>query len=1809
MPTPSEGPAADGRQVSGKGGVVAGSGGGGGQRPRTLRQAIISAVPSAKSSSEDFGDNFFPLAGCDKSPWAAFLPPAATAETGAADAYGWAVKLLLLAALLVVASLAPRGVAADDAPPGGRVDLARFRDHLAAIADGSSRGIGSDGYKHAQRYLQSVFDALPNGVQVRRHRYPVMTPVTRSATLTFGAGDSAEKFDVFPLWPAKIRLNTTPGGGIDARIVYCGNATAQQIRPRSVEGAIAVVEATAGQGWTQPFFYGAKAVIVLGSPDVTWQDLQSQELRIPADLPRVFVPDGPLAERLRRPTQPGSEPTAVLLVSADWVEREATNYYAFVPGTEGPSATEEGLPPAAMTVEAGYDTAGLVPDQAPGAGQAVQVAAALAMLESYAKSPAPRPTLFVFSGADAMSLIGTREMMMALGDPPQTWNDAANEVGDLLATDKAQRRRLEQIALDPTKLERRGDRDLLARLNKVAEAEATDVQGTLFRLRLKGRAERTPADAAQERALQDRLVELGTVRNSLKNDPASLAAAPEQLREAEQYVRTLYDRLAGDATAGGLIADREAYLARLDDRRQLYQWLAKLVGRPPDPDPRSSESRPIELMVGLDLSGGGLALGPLNYGTWTGANNNALVQPLRDWFASARRDANGWLASYGGRLDFDTFGDPRWKLAAPLAFPTELAAAWGVPSLTLATLNDERPRRDTPLDTVEHLDLPRIEQHLLAADETLRRAWHDPKFVAGGAFLRRTKSIEGQVLSLASGKPVPDLPRPGFLATYYYAQTAVPRPIYTVAAQWTLGVRRTEIVKCDAEGRYRFEGFDQLGDRQLRLRSVQVYKLAPGTGEIDACTDTGRGAEGVATGVDLQEGTIRPIKSLVFDCEEFSLVGLYDPRFLQKLGDVQLMDARRNTEPQKYNLSLWDGMMAGFVEPGTRNYLLFRYGRVGNRLILLNVPGSDDDTPGATAAKPAENGPKVGDAGDVPLVTDTAQTARGFTVEQLRNLGPLSMRTARDFYNLDDRRLTNYRDAGVSSGLLDGLHEQAGTQLKDAGVSYQQNSGGAFLRNATGAWATEALVYGAAQDMANDVVRAAVFLLLLCVPFAFCMERLLIATPNVYRQIGGAMSIFSVMAAALWLFHPAFRITNSALIIILAFAILFMSGLVIWVIYSRFDSELKKVRSGRGGPMDGGAVGATFARASVLAQAVTLGIANMRRRKFRTLLTSTTIVLITFAVLCFTSSTTYTSVSSLSTGTTSEYPGVMLRQRGFRAVPTDLLESLAAVFPDRQIVERWWNLSDADENFKLFVESGETGDVRTLAQRGALGISPGEDTLTPLSQVVGADAAARLQNTAERVVCLSRPAAEALKVKVGDVVRVAGIKLFVIGLFEPDVFDARMTALSGEPISPLDASAGVLDASGGRLADTSADTLSVDAATAGAEADAVYEHLSGGDFFLVPAAISKLLPQASLRTVSIRLPDQPAVDAAVNELTRRYALATFAAYDDGVRLVAATQPTSVAGAAVAIPLAIGGLIIFNTMMGSIAERRKEIHVYTSLGLAPVHVGALFVAEALTYGLIGAVFGYVIGQLVGTVLQNLGWLGGATLNYSGTSAMLTMGLILLVVLLSALVPARIASKIAAPSIDRNWRVPEPENGVIFARLPFTINQTAAAGALAYLAEFFDAHTDGTIGKFSSGRHRAVSQNGRRGRAGERAAGQHLADAVRFGRAAGVRGRDPARRDRGRLRGRREPHAGQRRRRFLAPHEPHVPDAAAAAVPGVAEPVAAADAGLHRAEQGHVPPAADRPAGGARRGGDGLTTALTAARPAGQFSAEATANLRF
>ena len=167
-----------------------------------------------------------------------------------------------------------------------------------------------------------------------------------------------------------------------------------------------------------------------------------------------------------------------------------------------------------------------------------------------------------------------------------------------------------------------------------------------------------------------------------------------------------------------------------------------------------------------------------------------------------------------------------------------------------------------------------------------------------------------------------------------------------------------------------------------------------------------------------------------------------------------------------------------------------------------------------------------------------------------------------------------------------------------------------------------------------------------------------------------------------------------------------------------------------------------------------------------------------------------------------------------------------------------------------------------------------------------------------------------------------------------------------------------------------------------------------------------------------------------------------------------------------IPILIAALIIFNTMLNSVTERKSEIHIYTSLGLAPGHVGMLFLAEAVTYGLMGSIFGYIVGQGFATVLNHLGFMGGITLNYSGTNVILTMTLVMLVVVISAIVPAIMAGKLATPSKEMRWHVPKPQDGVIVDMLPFTVTQRAAAGLVAFIHEYMDAHREGSIGQFTA-----------------------------------------------------------------------------------------------------------------------------------------------
>ena len=150
------------------------------------------------------------------------------------------------------------------------------------------------------------------------------------------------------------------------------------------------------------------------------------------------------------------------------------------------------------------------------------------------------------------------------------------------------------------------------------------------------------------------------------------------------------------------------------------------------------------------------------------------------------------------------------------------------------------------------------------------------------------------------------------------------------------------------------------------------------------------------------------------------------------------------------------------------------------------------------------------------------------------------------------------------------------------------------------------------------------------------------------------------------------------------------------------------------------------------------------------------------------------------------------------------------------------------------------------------------------------------------------------------------------------------------------------------------------------------------------------------------------------------------------------------------------------MLGSVYERESEINTYTAVGLSPVHIAGLFIAEAVVYATFGAVMGYLLGQVVSKGLASFGLLSGLTLNYSSISVVYSIVLVMAIVVLSSFYPAFLAFSVAASAVQRKWNLPEAVGDELSMTVPVTVRESDVAGLMAFLTEYFKLHEEQTVG---------------------------------------------------------------------------------------------------------------------------------------------------
>ncbi|MGA9476956.1 MAG: ABC transporter permease, partial [Desulfobacterales bacterium] len=224
-----------------------------------------------------------------------------------------------------------------------------------------------------------------------------------------------------------------------------------------------------------------------------------------------------------------------------------------------------------------------------------------------------------------------------------------------------------------------------------------------------------------------------------------------------------------------------------------------------------------------------------------------------------------------------------------------------------------------------------------------------------------------------------------------------------------------------------------------------------------------------------------------------------------------------------------------------------------------------------------------------------------------------------------------------------------------------------------------------------------------------------------------------------------------------------------------------------------------------------------------------------------------------------------------------------------------------------------------------------------------------------------------------------------------------------------------------------------------------------------------------LKGIAVKPGDGLTTQTEAERLVDRFGLTLFAGEADGTFLYQASDTMSYSGVPnVVIPLVISVFIVLNTMIGSVYERKQEIGIYTSVGLAPSHVSFLFIAEALAFAVISVVLGYLLAQTTARLFAGTSLWTGITVNYSSIAGVAAMVLVILVVLASVIYPSRVAANIAIPDVNRSWKLPPAKGNRLQVTLPFLMNFREHLSIGGFLLDHFEGHQDVSHGLFSAGK---------------------------------------------------------------------------------------------------------------------------------------------
>ncbi|MGA2265802.1 MAG: M28 family peptidase [Phycisphaerae bacterium] len=1556
----------------------------------------------------------------------------------------------------------------------GPLSLQTFENDVQALTANPHRLAGyPDGSLAAGQYvLKRLKDMGFGSKEIFTQDVPVIQPITTQSVLVV----DGNSYPIVPMRPNILQASITPAEGLSGPVMYVGKGDMPDYGTGDPNNKIVAMDLDCGMNWLNAFAFGAKAILILGPPPGGGTDALAQHhVNVPANLPRFYVPYE-LAQSLDL-TNPKRAGEVKILAACQWKELRGRNVIAVLQGTDPVFDSKDGLRQA-VVLAAPLDSYSESPELSPGARDAGNCAALLQIAE-YLRAHRPRrDVILCFFDGEALNHMGSRAFYGALFRRMKDTKLASISLDERAKQEAAETQHYQEIQdiLKQTDLMGQATRkinrydDMMRMLQAEAKTLGEETDEAL-------RPKRLALDETQDNQNRFRKA----AKTATGKDKAALEAKIEALQPTLETLQKQVDALQDQSVQWNNV-QRDLHYERSDPnhsetlarvvqvtRENCQRRLAELAQDTEETQqakhlynnigPKHSS---IVLHVSIDL-GDAQSRWTFIHGDDSLPMDNDKVGIYAQHFKTITAIAKAMgeeVSDFEPRAVSQLYDN---RIFAPARFADSgaMARMFSLWNLSVMTVMDRMPRQGLPTDTRAALNrnvlfdqVPQVSALLkrLIDDEELdmppsarpevryaEATWSSSNAKSSGPGVKlsgiggalRSRSLRDAFVAILRNDGWTKMPVESFIPGFVdpiMAKTNT-HGIFEIGPYSTSYYSKEPYTTNASKKPYFIAAsFDQ---STRDIKSV----VAP-RGLINAMSNTTK----LNGNVDFTKAGV-----LIFLTRAKTFVNYGSDR--GATASIAMGATSTTAFSKDRNLLCeWGDVTTIFAPADTKGIKLFNK----SALVELNNTNTKDGYQG------------TGLSLDDPFDHPSAE--------------PM---TAHDLRTLNEYRLQLLREVRIHQESLEDLTGRAKDLEIDAQTHHGQASTDWYVGTLSAAAAFSRLVYIPLIDVMNDLVTAVVLLMLLAMPFAYALERLLIGTPHIYRQIAWFGLFFLLTFLLLFAVNPAFKIASTPVIIFLAFAIILLSSLVIFIMVRRLQTEVRKMQG-----LSATVHSVDVSRLSTMMAAVNMGISTMRRRPLRTLLTAVTVVLLTFTILTFASFGSSWGIWRTYEGAMSNSPPhIAVRHPLWSPIAEGVYQTIRGrLGKDVEVVPRIWVSATAQEAKDAYLAGASLEKLlsderqeRIVPMAAALGLEmadlkdangkPRQEEL-----LAAFDPSARLDLLARDGIFLTEAVAKDLRLTAADVGKarllLSGMAFTYGGLVQDKL--ATVSMLEGSSVLPVD-----YEASSGESQENLSQqaNLQLSLAEMPQVQSAQYVTFNVDRVVVISAARARLLG-GTIRSLSIYpVAEKVSVIRDLADTVARITqLPTHVGDQGGVyRLIFTSLAKASGWRDLLVPVVLGGLIIFATMLGSVSDREREIYTFSSLGLAPPHVASLFFAEAAMYAVIGGMGGYLLGQVVARLLA---WLGGTfgwsvpTMNYSSTNAIVTILIVMGTVLISTIYPAVKASRSANPGIQRTWQIPKPQGNLYDLIFPFTVSTYDITGVVSFLREHFENYTDTSLGVFAT-----------------------------------------------------------------------------------------------------------------------------------------------